>query len=153
MNAPIDVGQLRVDLDALVEVVTALAQRVLPAGTGTTEPGRWTWRYASAEAAAELWARLRDFVDWLNQRYALDSERQIPPCWDRHPVAVEELTALLCSWHSVYCELENPGDALLAWHAHSLWPCVDRLPARSGWQRCRGGNHIERTITRNRPDH
>jgi hypothetical protein len=158
-----DLAQLRVDLDALTEMVAVLAGRIVPpqptapAGEapgdgGEGQPCRWAWRYATDEVAGGLWARLREFVDWLNRRYALDSERQIPSCWYRHPVAVEELTALLCSWQSVYCGPDNPGDSLLAWHAHSLWPCVDRLPARSGWQRCRGGQHIERSVNINPTD-
>lgn len=148
MNVDTEVARLRVDLDALTGAVEALVQMVRnwsPGATGQDgAPSRWAWRYADSGTAAELWARLREFVDWLNSRYALDSERQVPPCWYRHPVAVEELTALMCSWQSVYCGSDTPGDGLLAWHAACLWPCVDRLPDRASWQRCRGGGHAER---------
>jgi hypothetical protein len=148
------VGQLRVDVDALTEAMQALVDLVgsAPGGAQDCEPSRWAWRYASAETAAALWSQLRDFVDWLNSRYALDSERQVPACWYRHPVAVEELTALMCSWQGVYLGPDTPRDDLLAWHAHWLWPCVDRLPERAGWQRCRGGQHAERASTIYRTD-
>lgn len=152
-----DLAQLRADLDALAEAVGTLVDLVQDVRGGGAAPGeaapcRWAWRFAAPEVAAALWDELRDFVDWLNSRYALDSERQIPPCWYRHPVAVEELTALMCSWQAVYHGPDTPRDALLAWHAHWLWPCVDRLPDRAGWQRCRGGSHQERASTIHRTD-
>lgn len=146
------VAQLRADVDVLTEVMQELVRQVQRSDSPEGKPNQWTWRHLPEDAAAGLWARLRDFVDWLNSRYALDSERQIPACWYRHPVAVEELTALLCSWQSVYCGQDVASDALLAWHAHSLWPCVDRLPERSGWQRCRGGEHVQRASTIYRTD-
>ncbi len=151
-----EVAGLRADVDALAEAMGKLVDMVqdLRGGgpAGDAEACRWAWRYAAPDAAAALWAELREFVDWLNSRYALDSERQIPPCWYRHPVAVEELTALMCSWQAVYHGPDTPRDGLLAWHAHWLWPCVDRLPERAGWQRCRGGGHQTRTGTIHRTD-
>ena len=147
-----EVAQLRVDLDTLTKAVDTLIELVQRGPAGDAGPNRWAWRYATAELAGALWTELKDFVEWLNSRYSLDSERQVPPCWYRHPVAVEELTALMCAWQSVYCGPSTPRDSLLAWHAGCLWPCLDRLPDRAGWQRCRGGQHIERACTIYRTD-
>ncbi|MDH6119795.1 hypothetical protein ABH930_004556 [Kitasatospora sp. GAS204A] len=116
------------------------------------QPCRWSWRYASEENATDLWRELRDFVDWLNSRYSLDSERQIPPCWYRHSIAVEELTALMVSWTNAYFGPDTPRDDLLAWHSYWLWPCLDRLPERAGWQRCKSSGHVARSAVINPTD-
>ena len=150
-----EVAQLRADVDTLTTALDSLVDLVQGLGAAPADqagPNKWAWRHAAPEAAAGLWAALREFVDWLNSRYALDSERQVPPCWYRHPVAVEELTALMCSWQNAYHGPDTAGDAPLAWHAHSLWPCLDRLPERAGWQRCRGGTHVERAAVIHRTD-
>lgn len=154
MSEPVadPVVQLRVDVDALAEAVTGLVElirsRPAPAASAADAgPSRWAWRYAGGEGTAALWRDLREFVDWLNRRYAMDSERQIPPCWYRHSVAVEELTALMASWQAAYHGPDDPRGDMLTWHAYSLWPTMDRLAARAGWQRCRGGQHQDR-VTR-----
>jgi hypothetical protein len=151
------VAQLRVDVDAIAAALEKLAGVVqsLAAGGGgggaagsggeETKPSRWAWRYTGADGASRLWHELREFVDWLNSRYAQDSERQIPPCWYQHPIAVEELTALMSSWQAAYHGPDTPRDNLLAWHSYWLWPCMDRLSARAGWQRCRSGQHQDRS--------
>lgn len=156
------VSLLRADVDALTDAMETLVSIVedmrnngygagpgAPGGGGSSQPGsdrpsRWAWRYSTKANAGKLWAELREFVDWINTRYSLDSERQIPPCWYRHSVGVEELTALMASWQAVYIASDEPRDDMLAWHAHWLWSCLDRLPERAGWQRCRGG-HLDRT--------
>ena len=110
----------------LAEVLEALALRqaalerafdALHRRLGTTpKDGPWAWAALGAHRRRELLVQLRDWVDWLITRYDLRAETQtIPPCWHRHPVAVEELTALMVAWQGAYCADEAaPPDALIA---------------------------------------
>ena len=68
-----------------------------------------TWRIDPADpdrtltaADAEwLWEELRDWVEWLVERYSLD-HRIVPPCWFLHGALVDELTALWGAWQVAY---------------------------------------------------
>lgn len=106
-----------------------------------TEPqaGCWTWRYLDDEATAALMDELRDWVEWLVERYGLTDDRHtIERCWARHPVAVEELTALMVAWKAEFGPRRRRASAgPSAWHAHSLWPTLERLNASPGLRRCR----------------
>lgn len=95
--------------------------------------GPLTWRHLDAGQATELWIELIDWVDWLRDRYEL-SAHQIPPCWPNHPVAVEELTALMASYTAAYQALTNKDgvvvryhDTMIVWHRLELWSCLARL--------------------------
>lgn len=141
-----EVALLRVDVDDLSAAVMQLAadeeRRV--------GPSRWSWRHADHASAAQLWEELSDFVDWLVGRYQLTTEAAtVPPCWYRHPVAVEELTALMAAWRVAYHGPSAPRDDLVAWHDRWLWPCLDRLPARAAWRGCvEARAHREPTLRR-----
>jgi hypothetical protein len=111
--------------------------------------GQWTWRYLKPDQEAALLAELTDWVTWLIDRYQLGSTRhQIPVCWAQHPVAVEELTALMVAWKAAYSGRSRaPRDDLINWHDRWLWPCLTRLNEQlSVWNGCRGGQHAERTL-------
>ncbi|WP_068273598.1 hypothetical protein [Aldersonia kunmingensis] len=99
---------------------------------------RYAWRYLDREQARELWGELTDWVGWLRARYQLG--HTIPPCWYRHAVMVEELTALMAAHHAAYTTSSDghdpPRDTLAAWHRHWHWPLVDRFPALSNTSRC-----------------
>ena len=138
----------------LAEVLEALALRqaalerafdALHRRLGTTpQDGPWAWAALGAHRRRELLVQLRDWVDWLITRYDLRAETQtIPPCWHRHPVAVEELTALMVAWQSAYSADEAaPSDALIAWHDRWLWPTLHRLNEQLRvWAKCTGGTH------------
>ncbi len=138
----------------LAEVLEALALRqeavertvdTLSHRLGTTPAeGPWAWRTLGPSRRRELLTQLREWVDWLITRYELRAEAQtIPPCWYRHPVAVEELTALMVAWHAAYTADESaPSDALINWHDRWLWPALHRLNVQLRvWPKCTGGTH------------
>ena len=157
-------GQARLPMDPvpvepldplmLAEVLEALALRqaalerafdALHRRLGTTpKDGPWAWAALGAHRRRELLVQLRDWVDWLITRYDLRAETQtIPPCSHRHPVAVEELTALMVAWQGAYSADEAaPSDALIAWHDRWLWPTLHRLNEQLRvWAKCTGGTH------------
>ncbi|WP_025620700.1 DUF4913 domain-containing protein [Salinispora cortesiana] len=118
-------------------------------------PSRWAWRHADPGTAAALWLDLIDWVNWIVPRYELTGEAAtIPPCWYRHPVAVEELTALMSAWQAAYHgKPQAPRDDLITWHDRWFWPSIDRLQTRAGWRSCIDGNsHQERKLRRWTPD-
>jgi len=127
-------------LEGLEALVQTLASRALASPAG----GPWTWQHLSPAQTRELLSRLREWVDWLAARYDLRGEAHgIPPCWYHHPVAVEELTALMVAWQGAYSAKETqPSDALVSWHDRWLWPTLHRLNMQLRvWARCTGGNH------------
>lgn len=146
-----EIALLRADVDDLTAAVgTLLAEQQRTAGHS-----RWSWRHADAAASERLWAELIDWVNWLVPRYELTSEAaSIPPCWYRHPVAVEELTALMAAWQAAYgAGSAGPREDLLAWHDRWLWPTVERLRLRAGWRSCAdNGRHQDRVLRRWTPD-
>jgi len=130
-------------LECLEALVHTLVSRALASPAG----GPWTWQHLSPAQTRELLIRLRGWVDWLAARYDLRGEAHgIPPCWYQHPVAVEELTALMVAWQGAYSPKETqPTDALVSWHDRFLWPTLHRLNMQLRvWARCTGGNHTPR---------
>ncbi|MEU8244062.1 hypothetical protein AB0C07_37890 [Actinoplanes missouriensis] len=140
MTSADELALLRADVDDLTAAIEYLTSANL-GGTGEgdlTVPSRWSWRHADPRTVAQLWEELISWVNWLVPRYELTGEAApIAPCWYRHPVAVEELTALMASWQAAYQgRPETPRDDLIAWHDRWLWPTIDRLQARAGWRGC-----------------
>ncbi len=126
--------------EAVERAVDALSRRL---GT-TPREGPWAWRTLGPSRRRELLSQLRAWVDWLITRYELRAEAQtIPPCWYRHPVAVEELTALMVAWQAAYTADEGaPSDALINWHDRWLWAALHRLNVQLRvWPKCTGGTH------------
>jgi len=126
--------------EAVERAVDALSRRL---GT-TPADGPWAWRALGPSRRRELLSQLREWVDWLITRYELRAEAQtIPPCWYRHPGAVEELTALMVAWQAAYSQDESaPSDALINWHDRWLWPALHRLNVQLRvWPKCTGGTH------------
>lgn len=106
-----------------------------------TDPqaGCWTWRYLDDEATAALMDELREWVQWLVERYELTNDRHtIERCWAEHPVAVEELTALMIAWKAEFGREGRPPSAgPIAWHANWLWPTLQRVNDVAGTRQCR----------------
>jgi len=126
--------------EAVERAVDALSRRL---GT-TPKEGPWAWRALGPGRRRDLLTELREWVDWLITRYELRAEAQtIPPCWYRHPVAVEELTGLMVAWRAAYTQDEAaPSDALINWHDRWLWPALHRLNVQLRvWPKCTGGTH------------
>jgi hypothetical protein len=144
-----DLLELTEAVETIMDSIDALHARLQAVEAAATpvagRPSQWSWRHADPARQAALWSQLRDFVEWINARYVVNSEHQLPGCWYRHPVAVEELTALMAAWQAIYHGPDQPREDMLAWHDRWLWPCLDRLPHRAGWTRCRAGDHQERT--------
>lgn len=102
-------------------------------------PCRYSWRELDPRGAAELWADLLDWVDWLRHRYQLGA--RVPACWYRHEAIVEELTALMAAHTAAYwCDPDSvdlPREDMTAWHTQWLWPTVERLTRNSDFSACR----------------
>lgn len=110
-------------------------------------PSRWSWHHATPQRRAQMWSELRAFVDWLIGRYQPGGSVEIRPCWYRHPVAVEELWALMAAWRASYCGTEQATDQLTTWHQHWLWPCLQRLGTYAGWAGCGTGHKPPTGVT------
>lgn len=139
-------------LAAQEDLIAALLERL---NQDEHPGGPWAWRYLTEAQRQKLLAELRDWVGWLVGRYELGATRhQIPPCWDLHPVAVEELTGLMVAWKSAYGNRSRgPSEDLLAWHDRWLWPCLARLNEQlQVWNACRAGAHRERSSIRHSPN-
>ena len=106
---------------------------------------RWgplTWRHLDADQAGDLWDELVDWVEWLRRRYGL-SHSKLPGCWPNHPVAVEELTALMGSYTAAYQALSTKDgvvvryhDTMIVWHRLELWSCLSRLKEHASFGDC-----------------
>lgn len=91
-------------------------------------PTIYCWReLTDPKAREELWATLRDWVDWISYRYLSESYIRIPACWYRHPVAVEELTALWAAWYAAYHQDDSPNMLAIDWHQRFFWPTLEHL--------------------------
>jgi len=153
------ISQLRRDLDELASGTTDLAadfllrlEELTQEKVSAKATRSWCWRDLGPQAQAQLWAELREWVDWLRARYPL--AKRIPPCWPEHPEIVEELTALWLAWQHAYADLEAPLTAAADWHDRWLPGLLHRLqhgafaincsevhqgrPARSYAERARG---------------
>jgi hypothetical protein len=62
------------------------------AGLGE-QMGPTHWPSLLPDEAGSAWAELRDWVEHLVDRFALET-RVVPPCWYRHNTLVEALSAL-----------------------------------------------------------
>lgn len=105
-------------------------------------PGPMNWRYLDAVDAAALWDELIDWVEWLRRRYGL-THNKLPGCWPNHPVAVEELTALMAGHTASYQRLSTPKgqvvryhDQMIVWHRLEMWSCLDRIRANAAVGDC-----------------
>ena len=146
---PLDPTMLAEVLEAMVgrlESLEAVAQTITDQLLQAPAGGPWAWRHLGPSQTRALFIELRDWVDWLITRYELRGEAEtIPGCWFRHPVAVEELTALMVAWKAAYAPKESsPTDSLINWHDRWLWPTLARLNIQLRvWAKCTGGAHAE----------
>lgn len=115
------VQALAVELAETREEVAGLAALVEDAPAG----GPWCWRYLDREQTRQLAEELRDWVDWLIDRYHLSN---IPPCWFRHGDYVEYLTALYVAWKQAYnTRTLVPHDRMIDWHLRWFRPTMEIL--------------------------
>lgn len=92
----------------------------------------YCWReMTDPKAREELWGVLREWVDWVSARYLSHGAIRIPACWYRHPVAVEELTALWAGWYAAYHQDDSsPNMLAVDWHQRYFWPTLKHLGDR-----------------------
>jgi hypothetical protein len=99
------------------------------------------WETLDHDQAVKLWGELGKFFTWLDGRYLTnlaDHSYRLPDCWYRHPIAVEELTALMVSHRAAYdTRSAKASSALVDWHQRALWPTLDSLKLRAGLAGCR----------------
>jgi hypothetical protein len=127
-------------LESLEGLVEAMRDQLVDAPAG----GPWAWSHLGRSQTRALFLELRDWIDWLITRYELRGEAEtIPPCWFLHPVAVEELTALMVAWKAAYSQKQTaPSDSPVNWHDRWLWPTLHRLNVQLRvWNKCTGGIH------------
>lgn len=125
---------------AVKELLAELAN--YPAG------GPWLWEALEPAAQRELWAELEAFVVWLQNRilcHHASRERWIPPCWYKHPDAVEQLTALMVAHKASYHpKAKTPSHTLVDWFQKCLWPTMDTLRERLTLKECQTERrHVE----------
>ena len=98
--------------------------------------GPYYWETLPHDQAAKLWEDVGKFVTWLDGRYLTnlaDPSYRLPACWYRHPIAVEELTALMVAHRAAYdTRSVKASSALVNWHQRALWPALDSLKLRAG---------------------
>ncbi|TIH33777.1 hypothetical protein [Subtercola vilae] len=111
----------------------------------TRPGGPWFWKELEGLEAAELWGQLFEWVAWLERRYVqyLGQDRYgLRPCWYKHPLVVEHLTALMVSHAGAYRTAQSaPSAALFEWHERSLWPTLERI--RDFWNKCTTHQHVD----------
>lgn len=110
-------------------------------------PLPWNWSAMTRTEAKAMWARLDEFVRFLNGRYAWVETHTIPPCWFLHGAIVEELTTLWWSRWLAFNFRPDPSQAQ-SWHDYSLPGFLSRLAFWLGdagmLGRCRAGEHKPR---------
>ncbi len=149
---PLDPELLASVLTALTDRLTQTEEILAQLVDGLTEDnpgGPWVWHLLDGDQQRELFAELREWVDWLIERYAVQSEQyRIEPCWYRHSVAVEELTALMVAYRAEYSPSQRKASAgLISWHTMWLWPCLARLNSMGIFAACRRDRqHVESRI-------
>jgi len=101
----------------------------------------------SREAAAEMWATLTLFVEFLDARYAWTADQLIPACWAEHGALVEELTTLYWSRLTAFEGPKPAVDLAQAWHHQTLPGFYQRVRGWLGDQggACRAGPHPDRS--------
>jgi hypothetical protein len=76
--------------------------------------GPVNWATLDAQQAAEQWALLIGWTDWLRDRYQL--HEQIPACWFTHGALIEELSALRSAWVGAYLDPQAAAGDPATWH-------------------------------------
>lgn len=119
---------LRAQVDYLLERLT---------DTPPLAEGPVAWGILDAPHAAEQWALLVEWTDWLRDRYQL--HETIPACWYAHGALVEELSALRTAWVGAYLDPHAALGDPATWH-----DLLDRTRHRlRQWDRngCADGTH------------
>ena len=142
MNDDDDLDPMSVEgLDARLVNVETILPDLFDMYELRTAGGPYYWAALDHDEAVKLWDKLGKFVTWLDGRYLTnlaDPSYRLPECWYRHPIAVEELTALMVAHRAAYdTRSAKASSALVDWHQRALWPTLDSLKLRAGLAGCR----------------
>lgn len=119
--------------DSLLEELGEGLQRLAP--DQPSAPGRasqtngWTVWQATPDLLGARLEQLRPWVAWVNETLAeahYSRRAPLPPCWEDHPGAVEELLALHAAWCAAYMT-DRDNDAMTAWHDRWIGPALHRV--------------------------
>ena len=106
---------------------------------GSGEPsGPVHWPSVLPEDAKTAWTELREWVEQLVERYALDA-RTVPPCWFRHNGHVEVLVALRDAERACFGPAAPPTGGMDWFRA--LWEIEHRLIEWSARTQCSAQEH------------
>lgn len=111
----------------------------LPPAAGTDWTRTWEdVARRDPEACAARWAELGEWVEWLDRailQWQSSKEWRIAPCWWKHPVAVEQLTALMLAHRTA---LANPDSFdLMHWFTtEGLWATMRDFKAMDTFGNC-----------------
>ncbi len=117
MDEGADVGQLAAAVSELAHVVGAQGERLDELAFALTAP-----HYAREP----VYDGLRDWVDWLRERYQLGA--RIPITWTNSGAMVEELSALESAWRASFGPRSRPQDPI--WWHEAFARALSRYP---GW--------------------
>lgn len=141
------INQLNADSAELSEWVVAVAADLgrINNHLSGLPGGPWSWKHLDSDQRAALWFELFDWVEWLQNRYVIHLKQDqygLRPCWYKHPLAVEYLTALMVSHQAAYStRAVLPSAALVEWHERSFWPMMTHL--KSVWGKCTAVTHSD----------
>lgn len=96
------------------------------------------WRGLPEDKFTEAATTLREFVEWLVERYEI-STGTIPNCWYRHPPLVEELSALRAAWDVSFDVDMDGGLGPIGWHERFAL-AIPRIKAFYGGGCARNGH-------------
>jgi hypothetical protein len=93
------------------------------------------WRRIPPSEVRTAWRDLREWVEWLRDRYTLDY-RVVPPCWYRHSALVDVLVALRDHHQYAFSDLQ-PASAATEWQRvfRDLEPRLREWASRAGCTR------------------
>ncbi|MGC0252154.1 DUF4913 domain-containing protein [Pseudactinotalea sp. Z1748] len=117
----------------------ALADRT--GGQEVIGPAIINWREIETETRNEAAQHLIDWVHgWLIPRYALQ-DKDLPECWWRHGMLIEELSALHTAWLVAFHETDG-GNGPIGWHERFA---LARTRMKVG---CAAGVHRDKPLRR-----
>lgn len=102
----------------------------------------WTCFEADEDVLAAQMESLRSWLAWVHPTvlFPRNNYRGLPPCWEEHPGAVEELLALYAAWLGAYAS-KDPNEGPIAWHDRWVSPALERLTSIYGLEECRTAGH------------
>ncbi|WP_108720343.1 hypothetical protein [Miniimonas sp. S16] len=107
-----------------------------------SKPSPFSWAHTTGHTREQLWLELTGWVQRHNTRFGpSDSALHLVGCWYRHPVVVEELTALMEAWRTAYIGHQVPTTDAISYLQNYFHPTMHRIhTAVWGLKNCTGGH-------------